>query len=67
MLPILTGVVGIPLVEAVRMVTLTPARAVGMDDCKGSIAAGKDADLAIFDDDFTVWRVMIGGQMANGK
>jgi N-acetylglucosamine-6-phosphate deacetylase len=62
MLPILTGVVGVPLVEALRMVTLTPARAIGMDDRLGSIAADKAADLAIFADDFTAWRVMIGGQ-----
>ncbi len=62
MLPVLTGVAGIPLVEAVRMVTLTPARAIGVADRLGSIAAGKAADLAIFDDDFTAWRVMIGGE-----
>lgn len=29
-----------------------------------SISAGKDADLAIFDDDFTAWRTMIGGRWA---
>ncbi len=62
MLPILTGVVGVPLVEALRMVTLTPARVIGVDDRLGSIARGKVADLAIFDDDFTAWRVMIGGR-----
>ncbi|MCX6031715.1 MAG: amidohydrolase family protein [Chloroflexi bacterium] len=62
MIPILTGVVGIPLVEAVRMVTLTPARAIGMEGRLGSIAAGKAADLAIFDDNFAAWRVMIGGR-----
>ena len=54
--------VGIPLVEAVRMASLTPARVIGVDDRKGSIEAGKDADLAIFNDDFAAWRVMIGGR-----
>jgi N-acetylglucosamine-6-phosphate deacetylase len=62
MLPILTGVVGIPLVEAVRMVTLTPAKVIGVEGSKGSLEAGKDADIAIFEDDFTAWRVMIGGR-----
>ncbi|MEW5718786.1 MAG: N-acetylglucosamine-6-phosphate deacetylase [Chloroflexota bacterium] len=64
MIPILTNVVGIPLVEALRMATLTPARVIGVHSRKGSIAPGKDADLAIFDDDFTAWRTMIGGRWA---
>ena len=62
MVPILTDAVGIPLVEAVRMASLTPARVIGMDDRKGSLEAGKDADIAIFNHDFTCWRTMIGGR-----
>jgi len=62
MVPILTDAVGIPLVEAIRMATLTPARVIGFDDRKGSLEAGKDADLAVFEDDFTTWRTMIGGR-----
>ena len=58
---------GIPLAEAVRMVTLTPARAIGMEDRLGSIAAGKAADLAVFDDNFAAWRVMIGGRWMEGE
>ena len=59
---ILVNVVGIPLVEAVRIASLTPARVIGMDDRKGSLEAGKDADIAIFNDDFTCWRTMISGR-----
>lgn len=62
MIPILTSEVGIPLVEAVRMASLTPARVIGIQDRKGSLAAGKDADIAIFEPDFTAWKVLIGGQ-----
>ena len=62
MVPILTDAVGVPLAEAVRMATLTPARVIGLDDGKGSLEAGKEADLAIFADDFTAWRTMIGGR-----
>lgn len=62
MIPILTNVVGVPLVEAIRMLTLTPAGVLGVDDRKGSIAPGKDADIAIFDDDWRAWRTMIGGE-----
>lgn len=64
MIPVLTGVVGIPLAEAVRMLTLTPAGVIGLAARKGSIEAGKDADLTIFNQDFTAWRTVIGGQWA---
>ena len=64
MVPILNTVVGIPLAEAVRMASLTPARVIGVDDQKGSLVAGKDADLAIFEQDFRAWRTMIGGRWA---
>ena len=62
MVPILTDAVGIPLIEAVRMATLTPVRVIGFDDRKGNLEAGKDADLAVFEEDFTAWRTMIGGR-----
>ena len=62
MVPILQQAVGIPLAEAVRMASLTPARVIGVDDRKGSLAVGKDADIVVFEEDFTVWRTMIGGK-----
>jgi N-acetylglucosamine-6-phosphate deacetylase len=62
MIPILTSEVGIPLVEAVRMASLTPARVIGMQATKGSLAVGKDADIAIFDADFNAWKVLVGGR-----
>lgn len=62
MIPILTDVVGIPLVEAVRMASLTPARVIHADQKKGSLEAGKDADLVIYEPDFQAWRVMVGGE-----
>lgn len=54
--------VGVPLVEAVRMASLNPARVIGMDRQKGSLQAGKDADVVVFEQDFKPWRVMIGGR-----
>jgi N-acetylglucosamine-6-phosphate deacetylase len=62
MIPNLVNLVDVPLAEAVRMASLTPARVIGIDDHKGSLAAGKDADIAIFESDFTTWKVMLGGQ-----
>jgi N-acetylglucosamine-6-phosphate deacetylase len=64
MMPVLTDSVGIPLFEAVRMASLNPARVIGMDTRKGSLAPDKDADITIFNADFTPWRVLIGGHWA---
>ena len=39
----------LPLYEAVKMATLVPARLLRADDRKGVLAAGRDADILIFD------------------
>jgi N-acetylglucosamine-6-phosphate deacetylase len=62
MIPILIEAVGLPLVEVIRMASLTPARVIGVDRRKGSLEPGKDADIAIFNDDFTAWCTIIGGR-----
>lgn len=51
-----------PLADAVKMMTLTPARVMGIADRKGSIEVGKDADLLIFNADIEMQRVIIAGQ-----
>jgi N-acetylglucosamine-6-phosphate deacetylase len=66
MIPILVNEVGIPLHEAVRMASLTPARVIGLGDRKGSLESGKDADIAVFNKDFTAWGTIIGGRVVNG-
>jgi N-acetylglucosamine-6-phosphate deacetylase len=66
MIPVLTEQVGIGLVEAIRMASLTPARVIGVADRKGSLEPGKDADIAIFEPDFQAWRVIIAGQLLGG-
>jgi N-acetylglucosamine-6-phosphate deacetylase len=58
----LVSTVGVPLVDAIRMVSLTPASILGIDEQKGSLEIGKDADIAILENDFTVWRTMMKGQ-----
>lgn len=40
---------GIPLETAVRCVTINPAKCVGVDDRKGTIRNGNDADLVLLD------------------
>jgi N-acetylglucosamine-6-phosphate deacetylase len=54
--------VGVPLVEAVQMATLNPARALGIDNRKGQIEVGYDADLVILDDQLDVVRTLVGGK-----
>jgi len=45
----------------VRMMTLTPARVMGMDSALGSIEMGKQADLVVFDSSINIKSVMKGG------
>jgi len=51
-----------PIVDAVRMMTLTPAEIIECDDCKGAISQGMDADLVIFDEHINIQRTIIGGR-----
>jgi N-acetylglucosamine-6-phosphate deacetylase len=52
---------GVPLVEVVRMATLTPARIVGHEHELGSIAVGKRADLVVLDQELQVKTVYLDG------
>jgi N-acetylglucosamine-6-phosphate deacetylase len=52
---------GVPLDEAVRMLTLYPAKLLGAESRKGIIAAGADADLVLLDSDLNVSRVVTRG------
>lgn len=52
---------GIPLPEAVRMASLTPARILGVESEIGSLAIGKRADLLVLDRDLNVKQVFITG------
>ena len=53
---------GVSLREAVEMAPLSPARVIGLAASKGSLEAGKDADLIIFDALVNVRLTMIGGE-----
>ncbi|MBR1881640.1 MAG: N-acetylglucosamine-6-phosphate deacetylase [Muribaculaceae bacterium] len=54
---------GIPLQDAVRMASETPARIMGIYDRKGSIQRGKDADILLLTPDIELHAVYSMGQL----
>lgn len=57
----------VPLTDAVKMMTATPARILGIGDRKGSIATGKDGDIVIFDNQFDVQTTIVRGEIVYNK
>lgn len=58
---VLTKEANIPLVDAVRLMTVNPARVMGIDR-KGDLVPGMDADIVVFDADINVEAVFLGGE-----
>lgn len=52
----------LPLQDAVRMASETPARIMGIYDRKGSLQRGKDADVLLLDDDVQLQGVFAMGE-----
>ena len=55
---------GYGLCHAIRMASLTPAQAIGIDDKVGSIKMGKKANLVLIDDTVNVKKVILEGNTA---
>lgn len=53
----------IPLTDAVRMASEVPARLMGINDRKGSLAKGKDADLILFNDKIQIQATFVEGRL----
>lgn len=53
--------VGISLDETLRMATLYPARAMGIEDKLGSVEAGKVANLTVFTRDYKIIQTIVNG------
>ncbi len=58
---------GVPLAEAVKMMTAVPAEIIGAGSRKGSLVPGKDADIVLFDDHINVHTTMIQGRIIFNK
>ncbi len=52
-----------PLYAIVNAASLNPASAIGIAESKGSLEAGKDADIIITDENFGVKKTIIGGEI----
>lgn len=59
---------GVPLADALRMASTTPAAIIGLDRVKGCLAPGMDADLTIFAErDFHVMMTIVGGRIVHDE
>ena len=56
----------VPLADTIRMISETPARIMGVDDRKGTLQRGKDADLMVLDKDLNVRAVWAMGKLVEG-
>ena len=53
----------VPLTDAVRMMTRTPAGILGIEHRKGSLIPGKDADIVVFDENIQVQHTIVNGKI----
>lgn len=60
---------GLPMIEALKAITINPAEIIGIDDRVGSIEVGKDADIVLFagnpikDVNFKTYMTIIDGNI----
>ena len=58
---------GVPVLEAVKMASHTPANILGISSSKGSLMVGKDADIVIFNEDITVSTTIVQGKVVYSR
>lgn len=51
------------LPEAIKLASLTPATSIKVNDRKGCLTVGKDADVILLDDEFNCHLTMVNGQV----
>lgn len=54
---------GLSIEEAVKMVTVNPARIMGVSASKGSLEEGKDADVVVFDESIGIKYTFVNGKL----
>ncbi|MBC8471289.1 MAG: N-acetylglucosamine-6-phosphate deacetylase [Planctomycetes bacterium] len=63
----LTGFTGCPFETAIKAVTQKTAELLGIEDRKGSIEPGKDADLVLLDRNYSVHTTIVAGKVVFPK
>ena len=58
---------GVTLIDAVDLATINPARCLHVEDKKGSIEVGKDADFVVVDQDLNVYMTICRGEIVYSK
>lgn len=53
--------------EAIHLASLNPAKSINIDKTKGSLEIGKDADIAIFDENMNCHLTIVEGQIVYNK
>lgn len=56
--------VGLPLRKAIKMATMNPAKVIDVDEKKGSLEPGKDADIVVIDDEVNIYMTIVNGNLA---
>ncbi len=59
--------IGIPMQEVSKMLSLNPARTIGVQDKTGSIAVGKSSDLVVLDKNYNVVYTFVNGKCVYKK
>jgi len=67
LLKTMVTIADVPLTDAVKMLTMTPARIMNVLETKGEISPGKDADIVIFDEEFIVEKTMVQGRIVYSR
>jgi len=62
---IINELADLPLQQAIAMATINPATAICIDQQKGSLEAGKDADLVVCDEKLNVRKVLVKGGLVH--
>lgn len=57
----------VPLTDAIKMITATPARIMNIADKKGELTAGRDADIVLFDSQINIGMTIIHGKIIYNK
>lgn len=59
----MVNMAGLSIQDAVKTATVNPARIIGMQERKGALVEGKDADVVIFDKDINISTTIVGGKV----